>query len=154
MPKPIIWIVDTSVLLNVLEHPDRSQDREAIVAAFEERIRAGHRFAIPLTTIIETGNWAYKMAPGLRAAWATKLAKFITDSLSGDAPFIIMDFPERDDVANFLTRLPQYVDRMGLGDLMIHQQWEQLCSSGKFGGYQLNVWSLDKVGLQGLECNH
>lgn len=39
-----IYIIDTSVLLNILDVPGRNQDRDAVFAAFEARIKAGSRF--------------------------------------------------------------------------------------------------------------
>lgn len=154
MAKPVIWIIDTSVLLNILQHPERSQDYTAVYNQFEKRLQRGDRFAIPLTTIIETGNWAAKMPGGQRTAWSEKFTTFVRRSLQGENPFVIMEFPERENLPDYLDELPKYVEHMGLGDLLIRLQWEQLCASDAFRGYQINVWSLDVGGLRGLECNH
>ena len=154
MPKPIIWVVDTSILLNILRHPTRNQDKEAVNAAFRTRLKAGHLFVIPITTIIETGNWAYKMEAGLRKPWAEHFARFISQSLSGRAPFLLLDFPSHEEMTTYLAELPTQIDTMGLGDKLILSQWEQLCESGKYSGYQINIWSLDNDALKGRECNH
>lgn len=54
--KPVIWIVDTSVFLNVLDVPHFNQKRGEVLADFERRINNKDTFLLPITSVIETGN--------------------------------------------------------------------------------------------------
>lgn len=152
MAKPIIWVLDTSILLNILEHPQRSQDREEVLADFQSYLEAGDSFVIPITTIIETGNWAYKLPAGQRRPFAEKFKSFIQQSLNGEAPFQVLEIPDRNNLSAYLDVFPQHADTMGFGDLIILRQWEEQCL--RISGYQINIWSLDKDALKGRECNH
>lgn len=152
MKPNTIWVVDTSILLNLLEHPDRSQSRDEVITLFQLYLEAGHSFVIPITTIIETGNWAYKLPAGLRQPFAAKFVDWIDKSLSGETPFRILEFPDRTSVREYLKDFPTQADTMGFGDLMILKQWEEQCL--RIPGYQINIWSLDNEALKGRECNH
>lgn len=55
MSKPLC-LVDTSILLNILNVPDKNEHREEVFAAFQEKIKAGETFFLSLATVIETGN--------------------------------------------------------------------------------------------------
>ena len=55
MPKPLC-LVDTSILLNILNVPGKNERQDEVFAAFEEKVEAGETFFLPLATIIETGN--------------------------------------------------------------------------------------------------
>jgi hypothetical protein len=54
--KPIIWLIDTSVLLNVIDVPTFNQERALILRQFRERIVRGDTFLLPYPAIVETGN--------------------------------------------------------------------------------------------------
>lgn len=43
MGKPLC-LVDTSILLNILNVPDKNERREEVFAAFQEKIKAGETF--------------------------------------------------------------------------------------------------------------
>lgn len=53
---PPVVIVDTSVLLNVLDVSGFNQDRNAVLHRFGELVDAGANFLLSLGTVLETGN--------------------------------------------------------------------------------------------------
>ena len=53
---PPIIIVDTSVLLNVLDVPGFNQDRNAVLDEFGELVDAGASLLLPMGAVFETGN--------------------------------------------------------------------------------------------------
>lgn len=51
-----ICLVDTSIFLNILNVPNRNNERNEILKQFQEYIELGCSFIIPMATVIETGN--------------------------------------------------------------------------------------------------
>jgi len=51
-----IVIVDTSVLLNILDVPGRNQDRDAVLNRLGELIDTGDHLFIPMAAIVEVGS--------------------------------------------------------------------------------------------------
>ena len=51
-----IVIVDTSVLLNVLDIPAFNQNRAEVFAEFNEFLDSGASFLLPMAAIFETGD--------------------------------------------------------------------------------------------------
>ena len=59
-----IVIVDTSILLNVLDVPGFNQDRETVFETFEQYIEAEATLLIPLGAVLETGNHIAQLSNG------------------------------------------------------------------------------------------
>ena len=62
-----IYIVDTTVFLNILDVPEWNQNRDTVLADFEDRIKAGSRFHLPVAAIIQTGTHI----ADIRVQWAS-----------------------------------------------------------------------------------
>lgn len=60
----IVEFIDTSVLVEILRIPGKSQCHEATVAQLNERATAGTRFILPTATIIETGKHVFQLKDG------------------------------------------------------------------------------------------
>ncbi len=152
--KPVIWIIDTSVFLNVLDVPQFNQSREAVLNELKLRINNGDTFLLPITSVIETGNHIARINNGnQRQIFAQKFSDQVLASIEGKSPWKPLKFPEAEDVKKWLVGFPNAAQSgMGLGDHIIIKQWEEQCS--KFAAYVVKIWSLDKLHLQGYECNH
>jgi hypothetical protein len=150
--KPNIWIVDTSVFLNVLDVPGFNQSRAAILALFEQRIQAEDSFLLPFTTILESGNHIAQINNGnQRRHFAIQFSTVVLKSLEGKLPWKPLGFPTEDLLKQWLPDFPNEAARsVGLGDYMIIKQWESQCA--RFSAYTVRIWSLDQD-LQGYECN-
>ena len=150
--KPNIWIVDTTVFLNVLDVPIFNQNRTQILALFEQRIQAGDSFLLPFTTILESGNHIAQLNDGnQRRRFSIQFSTMVLQSLEGDAPWKPLGFPTEEILKSWLPGFPNEATRsVGLGDYMIIKQWESQCA--RFGAYTVRIWSLDQD-LQGYECN-
>ena len=59
-----IVLVDTSILLNVVDVPGRNQQRVAVLKTLEQRILQRDHLFIPLAAIIETGHHIAHVADG------------------------------------------------------------------------------------------
>ncbi|MDD2535713.1 MAG: hypothetical protein PHW78_03980 [Macromonas bipunctata] len=145
-----IVLVDTSILLNVVNVPGRNQQRTEVLQALELRIRHNDHLFIPLAAIIETGNHiAHVDDGGLRRQAAQRFTKAIEDALKDIVPWKPLNFPNHADLLAWLSSFPDSAMRkVGMGDLSIQKEWEQLCQ--KFPMSRVAIWSADSD-LQGFD---
>jgi hypothetical protein len=62
--------IDTSILTNFFDVPNKNSDRATVVKEFEQRRQAGATFVLPVTSIIETGNHIAQLnGNARRRAW-------------------------------------------------------------------------------------
>ena len=151
--KPIIWIVDTVILLNVLDVPGKNQDRGPVLRDFQTRIERGDTLLLPFGAIIETGNHIACLTSGNhRREYAQKFSEQVKKAIKGESPWIPLNFPKREDMFVWLDDFPSSATRqLSLVDHSIIKEWEEQCQMYK-KKYQVRIWSLDG-GLVGYECN-
>lgn len=83
----IVEFIDTSVLVEILRIPGKSQCHEATVAQLNERATAGTRFILPTATIIETGKHVFQLKDGgARRACAERFVQLLRLTARGSAP--------------------------------------------------------------------
>lgn len=146
-----IVLLDTSVLLNVLDVPGRNQHRNAVLDELDVMIEAQDHLFIPMAAIIETGNHiAHLDGDGrLRRQAAARFANVVSDALNDKSPWKPMNFPSSGQVSGWLGEFPDSaMKQVGMGDLSIKKEWEQLCV--KYPMSRVRVWSVDRD-LQGLD---
>ncbi|MEL6471574.1 MAG: hypothetical protein AAFQ74_17755 [Cyanobacteria bacterium J06623_4] len=51
-----IRLIDTSIFLNLLAVPNRSDSKEQVVQDFKAYFDAGDTLLLPMATVLETGN--------------------------------------------------------------------------------------------------
>jgi hypothetical protein len=138
-----IVLVDTSILLNVVNVPGRNQQRAEVLQALKQRILQNDHLFIPLAAIIETGNHIAHVDGGrLRRQAAQRFTHAIEDALKDIAPWKPLNFPNHADLLAWLGSFPDSAMRkVGMGDLSIQKEWEQLCQ--KFPMSQVVIWSAD-----------
>jgi hypothetical protein len=143
-----IVLVDTSILLNVVDVPGRNQQREAVIAELTARIDDGDHLFIPMAAIIETGNHIAHMSDGRhRRSAAERFAGAVTDALNGVAPWKPLNFPNHADLSAWLARFPDSASKsVGMGDLSIQHEWKHLCK--KYPMSRVLIWTVD-TDLQG-----
>lgn len=146
-----VYFVDTSVLLNLLDVPQRNQDRAEVTALFKERVRAGAILVIPAATIIETGNLIAQLADGgARRDRATRLAGFLTAAAEGRAPWTVVATEWSGEFLQSLVdgggTAPSLADLamqgVGAGDACILRELAAYRSRVP-SGLTLSVWTLD-----------
>ena len=140
-----IYIIDTSVLLNILDVPGRNQDRDTVIAAFEARIRAGSRFQVPIAVIVETGNHIARISSGdSRKRYAEEFCAMVEQALAGKAPWVVTPIPDVGKIRKWLTDFPdQYAVRgLGIADRSIIHAWEEACIRNP--SIRVVIWSRDK----------
>lgn len=145
-----IVLVDTSILLNVLDVEGRNDQREAVLDELGTHIDASDHLFIPLAAIIETGNHIAHVTQGAaRRSAAQRFVQAVQDALDSVAPWKPLNFPDHTDLAAWLHAFPQSAtQQVGMGDVSIQHEWRQLCE--KFPLSRVSIWSVDRD-LQGYE---
>ncbi|MCE2691909.1 MAG: hypothetical protein ACK51G_10255 [Pseudomonadota bacterium] len=145
-----IVIVDTSVLLNILDVPGRNESRAKVLAELEKLIEASNHLFIPMATIVEVGNHIAQLGNGAaRRAAAERFNAEVRKALADEAPWQPINFPSYQEVLSWLDAFPDAAMRgLGMGDLSIKMEWEGLCA--KYRMSRVRVWTLDDD-LAGLD---
>ena len=139
-----IVLVDTSVLLNVLDVPGRNQNRNAVLDELSFLVDATDHLFIPMAAIIEVGNHIAHMAGDgrLRRQAAQRFVALVRDALGGIAPWRPMNFPSDEELLTWLVDFPDCAMRqMGMGDLSIQKEWTELCYRHPMT--RVRIWALD-----------
>ena len=146
-----IVIVDSSVLLNIIDVPGRNQRRGDVLKRLGTLIEDGDHLFIPMAAIVEVGNHIAHVNNGaLRRAAAERFVKEVRSAISDEAPpWKPINFPSAQEVLRWLDAFPESATRqVGMGDLSIRQEWESCCQ--RFPMSRVWVWTLDRD-LSGLD---
>ena len=145
-----IVIVDTSVLLNIMDVPGRNQHKAQVLDRLEKLIDGGDHLFIPMAAIVEVGNHIAHVANGAqRRAAAERFVKEVQSALADEAPWKPINFPSNQDVLTWLDAFPDSATAgIGMGDLSIKQEWAVLCDRHALS--HVLVWALDSD-LAGLD---
>lgn len=138
-----IVLVDTSVLLNILDVPGRNERRDEVLTELGRLIEAGDHFFIPMAAIVEVGNHIAQVANGAhRRAAAQRFVAEVRKALSDEVPWKPINFPSNQEVLSWLDSFPEAATRgMGMGDLSIKKEWDELCLRHRLS--RVRVWALD-----------
>lgn len=139
-----ICIVDTSVFCNVLKVPNRSQEREEVLAQLELLIEEGTTLLLPLATIYETGNHIAQNGDGReRRATAHRFTKQVDLALKGETPFTPTDINDEHELQHWLTRFPDYAEGgVSFGDMSIIEAFRKECDRHR--ARRVFIWALDR----------
>lgn len=145
-----IVIVDSSVLLNIIDVPGRNQRREQVLDRLAKLIDNADHLFIPMAAIVEVGNLIARVKNGaLARAAAQRFVNEVRSALSGEAPWKPVNFPSNEAVLQWLDAFPESATKgIGMGDLSIKQEWESCCRRNSMS--RVWVWTLDDD-LAGLD---
>ena len=138
-----IVIVDTTVLLNILDVPGRNERRADVLAELENLINAGDHLFIPMAAIVEAGNLIAQLKNGGQSrAAAERFVAEVRKALANEAPWKPINFPSNQEVLGWLDAFPDAaMQGLGMGDLSIKKEWELLCA--KYRMSRVRVWTYD-----------
>ena len=124
-----IVIVDSSVLLNVLDIPEFNQDKDDV---FDEFGLLG----------LETGDHVADLSDGgHRRHHATRFRDCIHQALQGEAPWTPIDFPDPSLLLAWLADFPDMAMRkLGLSDVSIIDAWQRVCI--RHPHQRVYIWTL------------
>ena len=144
-----IVIVDTSVLLNIMDVPGRNQARVAVLNRLGELIERGDHLFIPMAAIVEVGNHIAHVANGAhRRAAAERFVLEVRKALSNEAPWKPINFPSNEEVLGWLDEFPDFAtQKVGMGDLSIWHEWSALCDRHAMSHVWVGARDGDLAGL-------
>lgn len=146
-----LWLVDTSVLCELIEVPGKSRGDGVVRAEFETLAAGGDRFIIPVTTVIETGNHV-EQAGGDRRAAAERLANVVSAAAEGREPFevnrVTWDTKFLDSFLAGDSTGESFVDlsgsgRLGGGDIAILVERDQYLAASGYDRDRVRIWTLE-----------
>lgn len=139
-----VCLVDTSILLEILNVPGKAGQHEIIIDALERKIANKESLLLPMATIFETGRHLSQCEDGSRRRKvALEFVDFIQNALEGKTPFSPVEIPAHDDIRKWLTAFPDEACRgVSLADVSIIHDWERQCTLNK--RCRVYIWSLDK----------
>lgn len=147
-----VCLIDTSVFLNLLNVPNRNQEREQVIQDYTDYADNECTFILPMATILETGNHiAQNGDGGTRRETAQRFCDAVIGAFNGDAPYKPIEFPSTHEIATWLGEFPNEAGKnksatklgegTSLGDLSIIKDFEK-CRA-KFSMSEIFIWSLD-----------
>jgi hypothetical protein len=139
-----LCLIDTSVFLEILNVPGKSNRHAEMLKELEEKVKLGETLLLPMSTIIETGNHIAQNGDGReRRKSGMKFVVQLISAIDGKAPFSPMNFLESDQLRTWIDGFPDFAMRgIGLGDFLIVKEWEK--SKSKFTRRRVYIWSKDQ----------
>lgn len=152
-----ICLLDTSILLNILDIPSKSQNKNTVMKDFRLYIDAECRFIIPLVVAVEVGNHISQNGDGtIRRQTAQRFVDMMQSTFNGDLPFEISNFDLKIEWQNWIS---EFIDKAGqnktaaksnegmsLTDLSLIKEYEDIQAKNKANKRKhvdVFIWSLD-----------
>jgi len=146
-----ICLIDTSIFLNILNVPNRNQERKSVLQDFQTYAQSGCSFLLPMATIIETGNHIAQNGDGtIRRETANHFVEQIKAAFTGEAPWSPTPFPNTEEILLWIDQFPDLAGKnkapdkqegMSFGDLSIIEEFNKACK--RFLMSEVFIWSLD-----------
>ena len=137
-----IVIVDSSVLLNVLDVPGFNQHRDDVLERFDQLVDAEDHLLLPLAAVLETGDHVADLSDGgERRRYAERFRARIHEALRNEAPWTPIDFPESSVLLAWLDDFPDMAMReLGISDVSIIDAWQRACA--RHPHQRVYIWTL------------
>lgn len=162
VPPNRLELLDTSVLLEILEVPYESDRSAEIVDEFQAKCDSGVVLQIPMATILETGSHIRKIKvpkePEARKKCAKKFSRFLEAALKNEAPWRFTSFSWDNKVIRAILDGQDHgygLERslgdgvFEIGDLTIVEEWRLSSKNVNRKVYDVDVWTLDDT-LRGV----
>ena len=150
-----VKFIDTSVMLNLLEVPDKCGDKEIVKEQWRKSLEANDVLILPVATIIETGNHIAHIKDGhKRRSIAEKFGKFLKKTAEEEAPWSLYGTAMDKEILMYLAQnIGEYATRqIGIGDMSIIYSFEQYKNEVPAIG-TIMIWSTD-AHLQGYRVDN
>lgn len=146
-----IVLIDTTILLNILNVPFNSQDRKRVLQDLQDKhIPSDDHLFLPMAVVLETGNHIADLRDGgRRRKYGHLFVELIRKAILGENPWKIVPFPRPQDILTWLDQFPDDLSReIGFADATIIAEWQRQCKI--FPMSRVSIWSLDSK-LQGYD---
>ncbi len=143
---PQIVIVDTTVLLNLLNVPRHNRDSIRVLEEFEAIKEDGGRFLLPLAAVFQAGDHIADLPNGNhRRRYAGVLRDQVRRALREEAPWGLAQLADEHDIEAWLAAFPDFAIQgsgYGMSALSIVKAWKAAC--GLIPGRRIRIWSLNE----------
>lgn len=138
-----IVIIDTTVLLNLLNITGRNQQHEESMSEFRRLIDCKAEFLIPLAVVFEISNHIKRSDNGRRYECAVKLRDAVSQVMDQSRFWIgTIQFPDPDDFMAWIDEYPEYcAGAIDLNDLSIIKEWHRIRDISR--NQRVRIWSYD-----------
>ena len=141
-----VRLIDTSIMLNLLEVPNRCSDKDAVREEWRECLKNKDFLILPIATVIETGNHIAHISNGnTRRQIAGKFADCLKKTANNETPWRL--YSQKTDgnwLMYFAERLEESAVReIGIGDLSIIYDYERYKEETPAIG-TIMIWSTDE----------
>lgn len=145
-----VSFIDTSVLCNLVPVPGRAQNQDDVKREMAERLAHRERFILPITSVIETGNFIAQIQEGqTRRLTAEKLNEILRLICEGKAPWVLHDVAWNqhflgqllDGADTMMTYIEHATNQVGAGDLCIINERLQFEQRSQI---RASIWTLDQ----------
>lgn len=145
-----VTFIDTSVLLEVLRVPGKSQRPDEVASELRERVETEETLVLPTAAIIETGNHIAQLADGgIRRTLGDKLAQILHATVTGAAPWALNGASWDGDLLSAICQgargcpaLPEMLmQQVGVGDVSILAEAEAY--ERRVANVAVSVWTHD-----------
>jgi len=141
-----VHFIDTSVFLNIINVPDRNQNREEVLEELSIISENGDTLLLPFATIIETGNHIAQNGDGnQRRKSAERFCEIIRKTIRNEAPWKY--YGQQMTEADLQSICENFQDsamrEVGFGDLSIIQAYEKYKNDTPAIN-RIRIWSIDK----------
>lgn len=145
-----VKFIDTSVMLNLLEVPDKCSDAAKVKAEWKQNLESNDVLIMPYATIIETGNHIAHISNGnKRREIAGKFGVFLRKTANGEAPWKLYGVRStKEELLYLADNIEEFATReIGVGDMSIIYAYERYIEETPGVG-NIMIWSTD-THLQG-----
>ena len=142
-----VRFIDTSIMCNLLEIPDKCADKERVKKEWKEVLERKETLIMPLATIIETGNHIAHIADGngdARYTIAKKFKQFLEKTAESKAPWTLYgNALEQKEIKYLADNLEKFLPaKIGIGDMTIVYAYEKYLAEEPAIG-TIMIWSTD-----------
>jgi hypothetical protein len=149
-----VELLDTSIVVELLEIPGESARRDATVTELDRRAGESVELQMPIASVVEAGGHVCRIVDGhQRRECAGRLAAMVRSTLDRVAPwsFTSLDWDETllsELVAPTDPRAPALVDSftrqfLEMGDLLIVAEFRRLRDNLDLAFVDVDVWTYD-----------
>lgn len=149
-----VHFVDTSILLNLLNVPNRNADADIVKEELKILVHQRDTVILPIATIIETGNHIAHVADGnIRRRLGGEFGEILRATADGKAPWKFTSLSWSEDTLRCLAdQFSTYVvQEIGIGDYSIIAEYQQYLDTTP--GVSARIWSMDQH-LQSYDFNY
>lgn len=148
--RRVVTFLDTSVLVEVLRVPGKTQRHDEVAAELRERVAAGESLILPTATIVETGNHIAQVAGGAeRRSAAERFTTVLEATVAGKVPWTLNGSRWDGELLAAICRgtrgcppLPEMASQgIGAGDVSILAEAEAY--GARVAHVEVRVWTLE-----------